>query len=329
MATIRPDYYVLWNTDNEGEKYYIAEKTGETSKYIYVKYDVAGNETSYFKKDDVNNSKSEQGLYNVLTSEQWAAYILVEMQDAYYNPPEGAIQSASQKGGGRKRKKGGRKTHRKRKKKTRRRKTKRRKTKKRKTKKRKKKRRTKKAGVIPRQSIKPGSRGLTDKEQGLRMYHKKKQDFKKERKKTTEIQDKLSKSIQKLKSANKSRNLPNISPLTITPSPRPMKMTEFMTSPMTTPVQSPKTGGRKKRRTRRKKGGGDFYMVAFGNPPTKYWVQPQNEDGDIKVRRDPYVLYEFKEIKTDEPLKPIKLLEVKLVDGKKQYIVKNIAMPKK
>jgi hypothetical protein len=212
------------------------------------------------------------------------------------------------------------------------RKRKRRKTKKRRRKsrrKRKKKRRTKKAGVIPRQSIKPGSRGLTDKEQWLRMYHKKKQDFKKERKKTSEIQDKLNKSIQKLKSANKSRNLPNISPLTITPSPRQMKMTKFMTSPMTTPAQSPKTGGRKKRRTRRKKGGGDFYMVALGDPPTKYWVQPQNEDGDIKVRSDPYVLYEFKEIKTDEPLKPIKLLEVKLVDGKKQYIVKNIAMPKK
>merc|ERR1712100_551408 len=106
METIRPDYYVLWNTD-EGEKYYIAEKTGETDKYIYVKYDVAGDETSYFKKNDVHNSKSEQGLYNVLTSQQWAAYILVQMRQAYFNPPDGAVQSASQEGGGRKRKKGG------------------------------------------------------------------------------------------------------------------------------------------------------------------------------------------------------------------------------
>ena len=106
METIRPDYYVLWNTD-EGEKYYIAEKTGETDKYIYVKYDVAGDETSYFKKNDVHNSKSEQGLYNVLTSQQWAAYILVQMRQAYFNPPDGAVQSASQEGAGKKRKKDG------------------------------------------------------------------------------------------------------------------------------------------------------------------------------------------------------------------------------
>ena len=107
MATIRPDYYVLWNTDNEGEKYYIAQKTRETSKYIYVKYDVAGNETSYFKKDDVNKSKSKSELYNVLTSEQWAAYILEDMRQAYYNPPLGAVQVADQpqEGSGRKRRK--------------------------------------------------------------------------------------------------------------------------------------------------------------------------------------------------------------------------------
>ena len=82
---------------------------------------------------------------------------------------------------------------------------------------------------------------------------------------------------------------------------------------------------KRKRKTRRKKGGGDFYMVAIGNPPTKYWVQKQNEDGDIKVRDYPYLLYEYKEIKTGEDLKPIKLLEVNLVDGKIQHTLIDIA----
>ena len=66
-------------------------------------------------------------------------------------------------------------------------------------------------------------------------------------------------------------------------------------------------------------------MVAIGNPPTKYWVQTQNEDGDIKVRDYPYLLYEYKEIKTGEDLKPIKLLEVNLVDGKIQHTLIDIA----
>ncbi len=104
METIRRYYYVLWNT-TEGEKYYIAQKTGETATYIYVKYDVAGDETSYFKKNDVHSTKTDTGLYKVLTDEQWAAYILIQMRQAYYNPPEGAVQAAQpQEGSGRKRK---------------------------------------------------------------------------------------------------------------------------------------------------------------------------------------------------------------------------------
>ena len=143
METIRPDYYVLWNTD-EGEKYYIAEKTGETDKYIYVKYDVAGDETSYFKKNDVHNSKSEQGLYNVLTSQQWAAYILVQMRQAYFNPPDGAVQSASQEGAGRKRRR--KKTRKRKSRKRRKSRRKKRKTNKRKMRKNKKTRKRKQKG---------------------------------------------------------------------------------------------------------------------------------------------------------------------------------------
>lgn len=265
---------------------------------------------------DIPISKFAQNALNLvpLTIEE------IEQQDRDTHLSVAVEADMKKSGMSRKGHEGGR---RRRKKKTRRKSRKRRKSHRRKTK-RKKKRRTKKAGVIPRQSIKPGSRGLTDKEKWQRMYHKKKQNFKEDQEKTSKLQDELRKSIQKLKSANKSRNLPNISPLTITTSPIPMKMTKFMTSPMTTPAQSPKTGGRKKRRTRRKKGGGDFYMIAFGNPPTKYWVNSPT----LKVGHT-YVLYEFKEIKTDEPLKQIKLLEVKLANGKKQYIVKNIAMPKK
>ena len=89
--SISPDYYVLWNT-NEGAKYYKAEKTGEKGKNIYVKYDVAGKETSFFARAHVNTSTNDDGLYEVLTSDHWAAHMLVELG----TPPEGASQVANQ-----------------------------------------------------------------------------------------------------------------------------------------------------------------------------------------------------------------------------------------
>ena len=96
--SIRPDYYVLWNT-NLGPKYYKAQFWKTEGSNIRVKYDVAGNETSFFAASAVNTSTNDDGLYEVLTSDKWAAYMLVELG----TPPEHANQVANQPSqGGRK-----------------------------------------------------------------------------------------------------------------------------------------------------------------------------------------------------------------------------------
>ena len=103
MATIRPEYYVLWNTD-EGARYYEAQKEKETNTLIYVKY--ADGTNSYFKQNIVNKTTNDEGLIKVISSDVWyGARDLMFITNS--SPPSNGNQVAAQpqEGSGRKRKK--------------------------------------------------------------------------------------------------------------------------------------------------------------------------------------------------------------------------------
>ena len=92
-------YYVLWNT-NEGLRYYKALKESEEDKKIKVKYE-DNTEGKFFKKDLFTTKTNN--LFNVLTSEQWAALTLLDMKEGSPNREQETLAANTQEGSGRKR----------------------------------------------------------------------------------------------------------------------------------------------------------------------------------------------------------------------------------
>lgn len=93
-------YYVLWDTD-EGLRYYKAIKESESDKKIKVNYE--DNTDSEFFKKDLFTTKTNN-LFNVLTSEQWAALTLLSMKgEGSPKREKETLVANTQEGSGRKR----------------------------------------------------------------------------------------------------------------------------------------------------------------------------------------------------------------------------------
>lgn len=93
-------YYVLWDTD-EGLRYYKAIEVSESDKKIKVNYE--DNTDSEFFKKDLFTTKTNS-LFNVLTSEQWAALTLLDMKgEGSPKREKETLVANTQEGSGRKR----------------------------------------------------------------------------------------------------------------------------------------------------------------------------------------------------------------------------------